>query len=1402
MPRVKGIAIALLCILSLSACAHRSVAPTFLRAVPPLAKRINSSNEEQSPGRNPPRITLDSARALAAVPVQLSLGEWRPIGPWVYAGKAYDVAVSPVDPNTVYAAFGSGGGLWKTSDGGQTWLQLTDRSDLTAVGCVSVHPNLPDVVVACIGGPGLPSSRRGLMYSTDAGRHFDLIGPSDGVSTSFYRAIFNPNDPNIIYTASEKGVYLTKDRGATWTLILAFPGNNPDSFDDMPDLVIRPDNPSILIAAQINLGVSRTADGGTTWTRVDQAMDPATQTGVLAWSPSDPNTVYCERNIVAGGQHMVTYASSDAGVTWSQAANLAFYHQDRYDMALAVDPTNPARVVLANGYLGVSTDGLKTYGGYNAYPHPDHLRVVFAPSNPAIVYDVNDGGIWRSSDASVTWARIDVGVNTNISFGFDVDTASGKMYLSPGDYGSFQYTPATGWYNSTKGGEWAKFYIDPNDAATVWYAAASDLAVSHDRGQTWATVDPDPADGSPYRTVLRFHPTQRGTVFFLTNRKVWVTHDGGVTWADTGLRPSNNMTTDMIFDLARPGAAYISEDGGIFSSTDGGTTWTENKSSVFSLPYYSRIMAPVPGVAGEFYMNAEGGMYLMSNGGQRAQPLSGAPFNNVSINDLATDPAHPERVYAGTVAGLFFSQDYGQSWQRLGRNLPATNVWQVSVKGATIYAGTSSAIWQFSSDVSWQPPPPAKLAATATSTSSIALNWTPGSNSTGVRIFRNGVQAYVGLENSYTDLGLTPATNYCYTALDSNASGEGPLSAQVCVTTPAINSGPPSVAVSTTSLQFAYPLGQALPGGLPVQIANGGFGATSWSASSNVAWLTLGPASGTLPATLAVGLNSVAESLAIGTYTGTVSITEPGIPSQPIAATLKINPALTIGAASITFQAPVGGNAPASQNLTVSIRGATTFTANASEQSCGAFNWLAISPAGNVTVNGSTANITVSVNQSGIAVGTTCSGTISLTAGGTTQTVGVTMAIAAQSIYSSLGPTLGFSSNGWCVSGANNSDCGPDVTRWIAGSFTPNSTFALYGIALPINNLSGTNGALVVLCNSTGGAPGTTILEQWAVSNLPRGNPSITSVTSKLNPTLQAGQTYWLVAEGLANDSMDFWYTNNLGLGGGMGNVGGAGWTPANGYGGATLPAFQVLGSPAGSPAPSVNAGGIVNAAIFNSTISPGSIVSLFGANLASGTVSAAVSPLPTMLSGTQVLVNGTPAPLFYVSPTQINLQLPNGISGNATMMVTSGGASSVSTTVAVSALSPAIFMAGGTQGAILNQDYSANSAANPAAAGSVIQIFATGLGATSPPLATGQAGATSPPFNTTVNTVTATINGTSAPVAFSAAAPGFVGLFQINVTVPPDTPSGSAVPLQLQVAGQSSNTVTVAVKKTSAIDQ
>jgi uncharacterized protein (TIGR03437 family) len=193
--------------------------------------------------------------------------------------------------------------------------------------------------------------------------------------------------------------------------------------------------------------------------------------------------------------------------------------------------------------------------------------------------------------------------------------------------------------------------------------------------------------------------------------------------------------------------------------------------------------------------------------------------------------------------------------------------------------------------------------------------------------------------------------------------------------------------------------------------------------------------------------------------------------------------------------------------------------------------------------------------------------------------------------------------------------------------------------------------------------------------------------------------------------------------------------------------------------------------------------------------LAAATTPLPTILGGTQVLINGTAVPLFYVSPTQINAQIPVGVTGNVIVTVVSGTTSGVTTTVPVTSEAPGIFVAVGTQGAVLDQNFTPNSPTAPAAVGSVIQIYATGLGATSPALASGQPGSVTTPFNFTVNPVTALINGQNAVVSFSAAAPGFVGLYQVNATVPAGTPTSNTVSLQISVNGKSSNSVTICVK-------
>jgi uncharacterized protein (TIGR03437 family) len=234
------------------------------------------------------------------------------------------------------------------------------------------------------------------------------------------------------------------------------------------------------------------------------------------------------------------------------------------------------------------------------------------------------------------------------------------------------------------------------------------------------------------------------------------------------------------------------------------------------------------------------------------------------------------------------------------------------------------------------------------------------------------------------------------------------------------------------------------------------------------------------------------------------------------------------------------------------------------------------------------------------------------------------------------------------------------------------------------------------------------------------------------------------------------------------------------------------------APAPSaiVNAASFVPASAPNGSLAPGSIATLFGTNLASTTAQAATTPVPTTLSDTNaVTVVGISAPLFFVSDKQVNLQIPfEAAPGALSFTVTRAGRTSAAQTVAIVPASPGIFTLGAdNQGAILNTSSAVVNGAAPASPGDTVQVYCTGLGVTTPVVPTGAA---SPGPPATVNLpVTANIDGIPARVTFAGLAPGFVGLYQVNVQIPNGVVPGNAVPLVLTENGVSSNRVTLAVK-------
>jgi uncharacterized protein (TIGR03437 family) len=227
---------------------------------------------------------------------------------------------------------------------------------------------------------------------------------------------------------------------------------------------------------------------------------------------------------------------------------------------------------------------------------------------------------------------------------------------------------------------------------------------------------------------------------------------------------------------------------------------------------------------------------------------------------------------------------------------------------------------------------------------------------------------------------------------------------------------------------------------------------------------------------------------------------------------------------------------------------------------------------------------------------------------------------------------------------------------------------------------------------------------------------------------------------------------------------------------------------------PSLTPAGIVNAASYQKGLAPGGLFAIFASNLSGGTTTAASAPWATSWNGISVRINGIAAPLDYVSPTQIDAQVPYEIApGTAQLTIQSNGTTAGPVGLTIQSAAPGIFVDASGRAPAVNQDGTLNLPGNPAPVGSFIAVYLTGQGLVDHPVATGAAAPVGQLSNTVALT-TATIGGSAASVSFSGLAPGLVGLGQVNLLVP-DLPAGDQQVI-VTIGGVASNPATITVTK------
>lgn len=221
----------------------------------------------------------------------------------------------------------------------------------------------------------------------------------------------------------------------------------------------------------------------------------------------------------------------------------------------------------------------------------------------------------------------------------------------------------------------------------------------------------------------------------------------------------------------------------------------------------------------------------------------------------------------------------------------------------------------------------------------------------------------------------------------------------------------------------------------------------------------------------------------------------------------------------------------------------------------------------------------------------------------------------------------------------------------------------------------------------------------------------------------------------------------------------------------------------------------VVNGASFAAPVAPGGLVSIFGRHMAAEEAQAQALPLPTQFPGMSVALNGRPLPLLYVSSTQINAQLPFDIRGSATLRVTTpNGTSEVPVTIGD--VAPAVFMTNSNQGvlpAVVHaSDYTLVSPNSPAKQGEYVSIYLTGLGQVNGSIAAGQAAPASPPLQVAAAVQIQIDDGQLFTPSFAGLAPGYAGLYQINVRIP--QLAGGNHTMRVIASGKASDAVNLAV--------
>lgn len=655
---------------------------------------------------------------------------YRSIGPF-RGGRSTTVTGVQGDIFTYYLGT-TGGGVWKTTDGGVKWSNISDGFfNTTGIGDVSVAPSNPNILYVGTGEApvrGVKTSHGdGVYKSTDAGLTWKHMGLEKTRHIS--RVYIHPENPDKVYVAAqgnpwgpneERGIYMSEDGGKTWKKILYVNANS-----GIGDLTVDPNNPNFMMATSWDFNrkpwvvqsggpgsrVYKTTDGGENWKEINSGLPKLKGKMGICISPANPKIVYMA--IEALEREGGVYRSDDGGETFRHTSNdPTTFARAWYYMHIIADPNDEDEIWVLNSSAMKSIDGGKTFEG-NRGSHPDHHDMWINPDNSSYMINGNDGGGAVSFNGGETWSslmnqptgqfyrvitdnqypyRLYSGQQDNTTIAIDSRTADqgiGRMH-----------------WNELRAGESSTVAFDANDPRFIYSTYfASNFIEWDSKIDNTRMVRPYPEQVSGEQPKnLKYRANWNGpvlvsphnpNVIYYGSQHVMKSVDRGVSWET------------MSEDLTRNNKDHQGKGGRPISNEQ---ITAESYNNLFNIEE-SLIKEGVIWVGSDC-----GLVHLTKDGGKSWVNVTPKGLKEAIINVVEPSPHDPATAYIA-VAGykmndftphIYKTKDYGNSWTKIVNGIPsntfARTVREDPDRKGLLYAGTETGIFvSFNDGKNWVP---------------------------------------------------------------------------------------------------------------------------------------------------------------------------------------------------------------------------------------------------------------------------------------------------------------------------------------------------------------------------------------------------------------------------------------------------------------------------------------------------------------------------------------------------------------------------------------------------------------------------------------------------------------------------------------------------------------------------